>query len=281
MRDTDTKWFKCDDAELAWSEVGVGPPVLLIHGWPMHSQTWRHLTPFLAPAHRVVMVDLAGLGRSRFKATTDMRFESHAARLKAFVDTHLPAEFACLASDTGGTIARHLAARVPRLRHLLLLNTEIPGHRPPWVRLFQLLFALPGGGAGLSMMARTPMLVRSSMGFGGTLKDLRLLTDEFHQLFVAPLQKPGSYRDGVMQYLRGIRWATVDALEQLHPTLRCRVRLVWGADDPTFPVVRAREMMTQFSPPAQIHEIKDARLLVHEEYPAEVAREALLFFAEN
>jgi haloalkane dehalogenase len=227
------------------------------------------------------MLDLAGLGRSRFQATTDMRFESHAARLQAFVDTHLPGEFACLASDTGGTIARHLAARVPNLRHLLLLNTEIPGHRPPWVRLFQLLFALPGGGAGLSIMARTPMLVRSSIGFGGTLKDLRLLNDEFHQLFVAPLQKPGSYRDGVMQYLRGIRWTTVDALEQLHPTLRCRVRLVWGADDPTFPVARAREMITQFSPPAQIHEIKNARLLVHEECPAEVAREALEFFAGN
>jgi haloalkane dehalogenase len=281
MNDVQTKWFKCDDAELAWSEVGSGPAVLFIHGWPMHAQTWRHLIPLMAPTHRLVMVDLAGLGQSRFTANTDMRFESHALRLKAFVDQHLVGEFACLASDTGGTIARHLASRVSRMTHLLLLNTEIPGHRPPWIRLFQKLFAMPGGGMGLSLMARTPVLVRSSMGFGGTLKDLRLLHGEFHDLFIAPLQISGAYRAGVMQYLRGIRWSTVDALEQLHPTLKCRVRLVWGADDPTFPVARAHLMKAQFSPPAKLHEIADSRLLVHEERPKEVAREALIFFAER
>jgi haloalkane dehalogenase len=273
-------WFQCADAELAWSEVGAGPAVLLVHGWPMHAQTWRRLTPLLAARHRVVMVDLAGLGQSRCHPNTDMRFESHATRLQAFVDTHMSDEFYCLASDTGGTIARLLAASTPRLRRLMLLNTEIPGHRPPWVRLFQKVFALPGGGACLSLMARTPFLVRSSMGFGGTLKDPGRLDGEFHQLFIAPLQKSGSYRAGVMQYLRGIRWETVDALERLHPTLKCRVRLVWGADDPTFPVHHARKMAAQFSPPAQLYEIANARLLVHEECPAEVARQALAFFSD-
>jgi haloalkane dehalogenase len=273
------KWFKCKDAELAWSEMGSGPPVLMIHGWPMHSRTWRRLAPLLAASHRVVLVDLAGLGQSQFRADTDMRFEAHAARLHAFVDTHLPGDFDCMGSDTGGTVARHLAALVPRLKHLMLLNTEIPHHRPPWIRLFQILFALPGGGAGLSIMARTPVLVRSSMGFGGTLKDLHLLDEEFQQLFLKPLQKPGPYRTGVMRCLRGIEWSTVDALEKLHPMLTCRVRLVWGADDPTFPIQRARAMARQFCPEAELVEIANARLLVHEERPAEVAREALSFFA--
>jgi haloalkane dehalogenase len=275
------KWFKCSDAELAWCEMGSGPPVLLIHGWPMHSKTWRHVAPLLAASHRVVMVDLAGLGQSRFHANTDLRFEAHAARLQAFVDAHVAGEFACLASDTGGTVARHLAARVRRLTHLMLLNTEIPHHRPPWIRLFQILFALPGGGAGLSIMARTPSFVRSSMGFGGTLKDLRFLDEEFQKLFVKPLQKPGPNRTGAMRYLRAIQWSTVDALEQLHPTLTCHVRMVWGADDPTLPIQWARAMAVQFSPQAELVEIANARLLVHEERPAEVAREALIFFANG
>ena len=54
------------------------------------------------------------------------------------------------------------------------------------------------------------------------------------------------------------------------------VRLIWGADDPTFPLARAREMLKQF-PDANLVEIPRARLLVHEERPAEVARAVLEF----
>lgn len=280
MTNDPLKWFDCGDAKLAWSEQGTGPALLLIHGWPMHAQTWRHLVPLLAPAHRVVLIDLAGLGRSRFGGTTDMSFEAHATRLQAFVDAHLPGEFGCLASDTGGTIARHLALRVPRLTRLLLLNTEIPGHRPPWIRLFQALFGLPGAGLVFALMARSPLLMRSPMGFGGTLFDRRLIGGEFQRLFIAPLQSSAHCREGAMRYLRGIRWPTVDSLRLIHPRLRCRVLMVWGADDPTFPVAPARAMSGQFVPPARFVEIENARLLVHEEHPDRVAAEALRFFAQ-
>jgi pimeloyl-ACP methyl ester carboxylesterase len=56
------------------------------------------------------------------------------------------------------------------------------------------------------------------------------------------------------------------------------VLLIWGADDPTFPVALARAMVGQF-PNARIAEIPGAKLLVHEEKPAEVARLALEFLA--
>ena len=49
------------------------------------------------------------------------------------------------------------------------------------------------------------------------------------------------------------------------------VRLIWGADDPTFPIKLARTMLTQL-PSAKLVEIPAARLLVHEEKPAEVVR---------
>ena len=77
-------------------------------------------------------------------------------------------------------------------------------------------------------------------------------------------------------YLRGAQWKPVDALEQEHARLTMPVQLVWGADDPTFPVEYARKMVTQF-PDARLVEIAGARLLVHEEKPAEVARATLDF----
>ena len=53
-------------------------------------------------------------------------------------------------------------------------------------------------------------------------------------------------------------------------------RLIWGVDDPTFPVALARAMLPQF-PNAELVEIDGGRLLVHEEKPAEVTQAVLEF----
>lgn len=264
--------FAAADARLAWWELGAGPTLLLVHGWPLHAATFRALAPRLAAHHRVVLVDLAGLGESSFDAFTDFRFEAHADRLAAFADAHLGPSFECIASDTGATVARLLAQRRPAVRRLGLLNTEIPGHRPPWIRSYQAIFALGLGHAALGMMAGSRRLLRSAMAFGGCFCELSHLDGEFHDLFVAPLANDGVRREGAMRYLRGVDWRTVDALAEVHRSLRCETQLIWGADDPTFPLARARAMATQFTPPAEVAVIDDAKLLVHEERPDEVAR---------
>ena len=52
------------------------------------------------------------------------------------------------------------------------------------------------------------------------------------------------------------------------------VQLVWGEDDPFFPVAQAREMVATF-PNARLHVVPNSKLFVHEERPQEVA-EAML-----
>jgi pimeloyl-ACP methyl ester carboxylesterase len=59
------------------------------------------------------------------------------------------------------------------------------------------------------------------------------------------------------------------------------VLLVWGADDPTFPLERARGMVSQLAHCRGLVPIRGARLLVHEERPAEVADAALPFLRER
>lgn len=49
---------------IAWSELGDGPPLVLLHGVGDSHRTWRLIAPHLAPHFRVLMPDLPGHGLS-------------------------------------------------------------------------------------------------------------------------------------------------------------------------------------------------------------------------
>lgn len=49
---------------LAVTDVGTGPPVLLVHGQPGSRADWLQLVPLLALDHRVLAVDRPGYGES-------------------------------------------------------------------------------------------------------------------------------------------------------------------------------------------------------------------------
>jgi pimeloyl-ACP methyl ester carboxylesterase len=105
---------------------------------------------------------------------------------------------------------------------------------------------------------------------------MRLIEGDFHAHVVEPLRGSPLRMDGIRRYLRGATWGPVDALERDHARLGMPVLLIWGADDPTFPVELARAMVPQF-PDARLAAVSGARLLVHEEKPAAVARLVLDF----
>ena len=51
--------------EIAVDDVGSGPAVVLIHGWPETKYSWRHQLPVLAGAgYRAVALDCRGYGGS-------------------------------------------------------------------------------------------------------------------------------------------------------------------------------------------------------------------------
>ena len=264
-------------ARIAYRRYGDGPALLLVHGFPLSGFTWRKVLPALAERHTCYVPDLPGLGESEWTDATDFSFPGQGRTLKAFVDGLGLAHYSVLAQDTGGTFARCLALEDRgRIDKLVLINTEIPRHRPPWIPLYQFLMLLPGTLTVFGLLLRSNLYLRSSMGFGGCFADMRLIEGDFHAHFVEPLLRSPLRMDGMRRYLRGATWEPVDALERDHARLTMPVQLIWGADDPTFPVELARAMVKQF-PNARLAEIPGARLLVHEEKPSEVVRLALAF----
>jgi pimeloyl-ACP methyl ester carboxylesterase len=271
-------WVDVGTARIAYRTVGQGPPLLLFHGWPLSSFSFRKLVPQLAPHFTCYLPDTPGLGETEWTETTDFTFRGQARTLGMFAERLSLERCAVIASNTGATIARELTLQSPqRIAALVLFNTEIPGHRPPFIELFQRVMKLPASAVVFRQLLRSPTFCRSRMGFGGCFVDLDLIGGEFRRHIIEPLIASPRRLEGVQRYLWGIDWDLVDGLATRHAAISAPVLLVWGADDPTFPLARARTMAAQMPTCRGLVEIAGARLLVHEEQPAAVGRAALDF----
>jgi pimeloyl-ACP methyl ester carboxylesterase len=269
-------------ARVAYRVAGSGPPLVLVHGYPVHGETWRKLVPELARRFTCWAPDLPGLGATEWTDRTDFTFPAQAATLRRWADAVGLEPFDLVAHDTGGTIARCLADADPgRVQRLVLINTEIPGHRPPWIPLYQRLAALPGAALNFGTLMRLRWFRRTSMGFGGCFADRDLIEGDFYARFVAPLLASPRRMEGSLRYLRGIGWDVVDGMRTVHGRLRMPVALVWGEDDPTFPVALGRAMAEQFPGGAAFTPIPRAALLPHEERPEAVVSALLDFLAAD
>ena len=62
--------------ELYYEDHGVGPAVVLLHGWPLDSRSWEpQLHALLEAGHRVILYDRRGFGdrAGRPRAMTSTR----------------------------------------------------------------------------------------------------------------------------------------------------------------------------------------------------------------
>ena len=101
--------------------TGAGPPLVLLHGWAMHSGLWGPLAATLAPRFRVHAVDLPGHGHSAPVAPFTLDTVT-AAVAAAFDSTREP--LTVVGWSLGGTVALHWARAAPeRIARLVLVAT--------------------------------------------------------------------------------------------------------------------------------------------------------------
>jgi pimeloyl-ACP methyl ester carboxylesterase len=260
-------------ASVHWRREGTGPPVVFLHGFPLSGRTWDEVVRRLRDRFTCWTPDLIGLGQSASAAADDYSSPGQARAIQGMLSELGVGRYALVGNDTGGWVARELAlidrARVERL---VLTNTEIPGHRPPWIPTYQALAHVPGFGAVMRRLLGSAAFRRSPLGFGGCFHDLTQLEGEFHRRFVEPLLVSDARLAGVLQFLRRMKFARLDEFERLHRELGMPTLFVWGASDPTFPAPTARRMLPQFPNVAGFHEVANAKLFLYEERPEEVAR---------
>lgn len=137
---------RVNDLELAFDEVGVGPPLVLLHGYPFDRSMWREQIDFLtANGFRVLAPDLRGFGemsgklqfvanagsgdaeRQALDCRTVTTMEDMAGDVAALMDKLAIAQAVICGLSMGGYVAFDFTHLFPdRVRALVLAGTRAP-----------------------------------------------------------------------------------------------------------------------------------------------------------
>jgi 3-oxoadipate enol-lactonase len=119
--------------DLAWSEQGSGPTLVLCHGFTGSSHDFSEHVDALASSRRVVTVDHRGHGQSTKTRTLEgYSMEQLSSDLAAFIEAVGDGPVDLLGHSMGGRMSLHVVLNRPDLVHsLVLMDTSAWSFVPP------------------------------------------------------------------------------------------------------------------------------------------------------
>ena len=265
---------KANGMTIAYRELGSGPPVLLLHGWPTSSFLWRNVMVPIARANRVVAVDLPGFGASDKPLGVDYDFDLFETTLDEFLAALEIDEVALAVHDLGGPVGVHWAVQRPeRVNKLALLNTLLYPDFSEAVMAFIKACTEPE----LREQLTSPAGLEFAMGLG--LADEATLTEEV----VAAVREPFADDDARLALANagiGLPIEGFAEIERLLPSLKVPVRIVYGERDRILPdVAETMARVKKDLPQAEVTALPDCGHFLQEEAPERIGEELARFFA--
>lgn len=112
------------DATVCLEDVGEGPPLLLLHGFPATRHLWSRVAPLLVSAgYRVLIPDLVGYGDSGAPTGVRVDMASQSRWMAELLDRLGAARAVIIAHDVGSAAAQLMVVGEPeRFRALAVLD---------------------------------------------------------------------------------------------------------------------------------------------------------------
>jgi 2-hydroxymuconate-semialdehyde hydrolase len=246
--------------EVAYADLGEGPAVLLIHGFPTNANLWRREAWLLAQRMRVIVPDLLGYGDSQKPPAADLSEPAQAAYMGELL-AHLEIdELAVVGHDIGGGIAQLLALDGgPDVRALVLLDSVCFDAWP--VEGVKMLQEAKPEQESAEFMEE---VIRLTMDLGVQHKER--LEPEAAERYIAPWRaEPASY----FRATRAITGRGLAGRDDELAALDIPALIIWGEDDP-FLSSELAERLGETIPGATVALLPGCSHFVTEEAPQTV-----------
>ena len=116
--------IRSEDAEIFYEVIGNGPPVVLLHPFPVHHEFWLPVAEFLSSRYRLVMPDLRGHGESSL-GDGPATMQKHASDIVRVMDATRVDRAPVIGVSIGGYAIFELWRRSrERISALVLCNTK-------------------------------------------------------------------------------------------------------------------------------------------------------------
>ena len=259
-----------EDLQIHCVEEGAGPLVLLMHGFPEFSYSWRKVQPRLAAAgFRTLAIDLPGYNESSKPVGIDRyRIPLLVEDIASFINgTSAKGPIFVVGHDWGGFFAWYLEMAHPELvEKLVILNVP---HPVPYSRAlrqsmkqkvrsaYQVFFRLP----------LIPELVLRA-GLPTLMKRMSRLTPDELREYRRAWRKPGALT-AMVNYYRALGRSRAE-LRRIVKKIECPVLMIWGVGEPVF-TPATTEDFGEWVPDLQFERVAHAGHFVQNDAPDRVA----------
>lgn len=254
------------DLELAYTDVGDGDPVVLLHGIPTWSFLYHDVIPRLAPHCRVLAPDFLGHGYSDRRDRFDRSLVAQTQAILRFLDELGIERATFVGHDTGGGVALITAIEHPeRVDRLVLTNVVAYDSWP-----IDDMIALGNP----AWRDRDPREVAEfvAAGLPDGIHRAERLTPGFREGIVAPYAD----EEGKISLIRNASALNTNhttALIDRHGDIAAPTLVLWGVHDP-WQRIADGERLAREIPGARLERVEASHWIPHdapEEFSAAIA----------
>ena len=256
---------------VAWTDLGQGEPVILLHGIPTWSFLYNEVIPLLARGHRVIAPDFLGHGYSDKRDFFDRSLLAQTKMILRLMD-HLGIERAhFVGHDTGGGVSLIMAIEHPeRVNRLVLTNVVAYDSWP-----IDDMIALGNP----NWRSKSPQEVADFLASGlpDGIHNKARLTPEFREGIVAPY----SDEEGKISIIRNASALNTNhttMLVERHGEIRAQTLCLWGVHDP-WQTIGDGERLAEEIPNARLVRVENASHWIPHDTPERFAEEVARFLA--
>jgi len=273
-----------DGMRMHYKEVGVGDPVLLLHGYPQNHLCWRHQAVALKDSMRLIVPDLIGWGQSEQSLEKGHTYEEEVQRLIQFVEKLDCGPVHLVAHDYGGYLAMGMTKNSPELfRSHVLLNSRAHGtFKKRWRYLFipllRWISQIPVLGryaAWLPVKAVHRYILRRELRLG-------LFGNPGKDLYFEQWKRGGHANHWLFHFFgpdNGYCFSPREELTDVQAE-KNRTLIVWGQED-TFLNISIAKELTRIYPNSELKILPDVGHYAMEEAPIEVTNAIQQFLSRE